>query len=183
MAFQRKKPAAIGLKAKFPGFIEPALATSIEKVPTGTRWLHEIKFDGYRVQLHVANENVAAYTRRGNDWTKRFTKIANDAFLVSASSAIIDGEIVVPAACAAPAKSEKVANSCPSQTAREYFDPTLLKRSRACPSQCDRLDTLQLREPSPRSARPWSWAETMAVCPDRHRHRPRLHTGSPPDVA
>jgi ATP-dependent DNA ligase len=50
MAFQRKKPAAIGVKAAYPGFIEPALASSIEKVPTGDRWIHEIKFDGYRVQ-------------------------------------------------------------------------------------------------------------------------------------
>jgi bifunctional non-homologous end joining protein LigD len=98
MAFQRRKPAAIGVKARFPGFIEPALATSIERVPQGERWIHEIKFDGYRVQLHIANENVRVFTRRGNDWTKRFRKIANDAFLISASSAIIDGEVVVPAA-------------------------------------------------------------------------------------
>jgi hypothetical protein len=53
MALQRKKPAAIGIKAKHPGFIEPALATSIDKVPSGERWLHEIKFDGYRVQVHL----------------------------------------------------------------------------------------------------------------------------------
>ena len=46
MAFQRKKPMAIGVKAPFPGFVEPALATSIEKVPSGDRWIHEIKFDG-----------------------------------------------------------------------------------------------------------------------------------------
>src|SRR3984893_6692965 len=98
MAFQRRKPAAIGVKARFPGFVEPALATSIERVPQGERWIHEIKFDGYRVQLHIANEDVKVFTRRGNDWTKRFKKIANDAFLISASSAIIDGEVVVPAA-------------------------------------------------------------------------------------
>jgi bifunctional non-homologous end joining protein LigD len=98
MAFQRRKPAAIGVKAQFPGFVEPALATSIERVPQGERWIHEIKFDGYRVQLHIANENVTVFTRRGNDWTKRFRKVANDAFLISASSAIIDGEVVVPAA-------------------------------------------------------------------------------------
>ncbi len=98
MAFQRKKPAAIGIKAHFPGFIEPALASGIEKVPSGERWLHEIKFDGYRVQLHIANETAKVFTRRGNDWTNRFKKIADDAFLISASSAIIDGEIVVPAA-------------------------------------------------------------------------------------
>jgi len=98
MAFQRKKPAAIGVKAHFPGFIEPALATSIEKVPRGERWVHEIKFDGYRVQLHIANEAIKIYTRRGLDWTRRFKKVADDAFLIPASSAIIDGEIVVPAA-------------------------------------------------------------------------------------
>ncbi|MEH2474411.1 ATP-dependent DNA ligase [Nitrobacteraceae bacterium AZCC 2161] len=53
MAFQRRKPAAIGVKAPFPGFIEPALGTSIEKAPSGERWIHEIKFDGYRVQVHL----------------------------------------------------------------------------------------------------------------------------------
>ena len=44
MAFQRKKPAAVGVKAAYPGFIEPALAATIEKVPKGTRWVHEMKF-------------------------------------------------------------------------------------------------------------------------------------------
>ena len=98
MAFQRKKPAAIGIKAPYPGFIEPALATSIDKVPSGERWLHEIKFDGYRVQVHLANNGVKVFTRRGNDWTKRFKKIADDAWHINAGSAIIDGEVVVPSA-------------------------------------------------------------------------------------
>ncbi|MGY3611756.1 MULTISPECIES: ATP-dependent DNA ligase, partial [unclassified Bradyrhizobium] len=75
MAFQRKKPAAIGTKAPYPGFIEPALATQVDRVPSGTRWVHEIKFDGYRVQLHLANDDIKVFTRRGNDWTKRFKKI------------------------------------------------------------------------------------------------------------
>src|ERR1700710_3197436 len=91
MAFQRRKPVAIGVKAPFPGFVAPALATAIERVPQGERWIHEIKFDGYRVQLQIANEDIKVFTRRGNDWTRRFRKIANDAFLISASSAIIDG--------------------------------------------------------------------------------------------
>lgn len=98
MAFQRKKQPAIGIKASFPGFIAPALATKIGKVPTGERWIHEIKFDGYRVQLHIANDEVKVFTRRGNDWTKRFRKIAADAYQINAGSAIIDGEVVVPAA-------------------------------------------------------------------------------------
>src|SRR3984885_1580742 len=96
MAFQRKKPAALGIKAPYPGFIEPALATSIDIVPSGERWIHEIKFGGYRVQVHLANNAVKVFTRRGNDWTKRFKKIAEDAWHINAGSAIIDGEVVVP---------------------------------------------------------------------------------------
>jgi bifunctional non-homologous end joining protein LigD len=98
MAFQRKKPAAVGVKAPFPGFIEPALATSIEKVPSGERWIHEIKFDGYRIQAHLRDAAVKIFTRRGNDWTNRFRKISADAWHINAGSAIIDGEVVVPAA-------------------------------------------------------------------------------------
>jgi bifunctional non-homologous end joining protein LigD len=75
------------------------LATSIEKVPAGERWIHEIKFDGYRVRVHLANEAVKIFTRRGHDWTHRFKKVAHDAWHIKkASSAVIDGEIVVPAA-------------------------------------------------------------------------------------
>jgi bifunctional non-homologous end joining protein LigD len=98
VAFQRQNPAAIGVKAPFPGFVEPALATSIDKVPSGERCIHEIKFDGYRVQLRIANDDIKVLTRRGNDWTRRFRKIAGDAYLINAGSAIIDGEVVVPAA-------------------------------------------------------------------------------------
>ena len=98
MAFQRKKPAAADSKAPFPGFIEPALASSIERAPSGGRWVHEIKFDGYRVQVHLANNEVKVFTRRGHDWTNRFKKIASDAWHISAGSAIIDGEVVAPAA-------------------------------------------------------------------------------------
>ncbi|MBR0750395.1 non-homologous end-joining DNA ligase [Bradyrhizobium japonicum] len=98
MAFQRRKPVGIGIKAPFPGFVEPALAVSIEKVPSGSRWIHEIKFDGYRVQVHLANEAVKVFTRRGHDWTHRFRKVADDAWHIKAGTAILDGEVVVPAA-------------------------------------------------------------------------------------
>jgi bifunctional non-homologous end joining protein LigD len=67
-------------------------------VPSGERWIHEIKFYGYRVQIHLANQAVKVFTRRGHDWTKRFKKVADDAWHIGAGSAIIDGEIVVPAA-------------------------------------------------------------------------------------
>jgi bifunctional non-homologous end joining protein LigD len=88
----------VGIKAGFPGFVEPALASSIEKVPGGDRWIHEIKFDGYRVQVHLANTEVKVFTRRGYDWTPRFKKIASDAWHIGAGSAIIDGEVVAPSA-------------------------------------------------------------------------------------
>jgi bifunctional non-homologous end joining protein LigD len=52
----------------------------------------------YRVQVHLVNEAVKVFTRRGHDWTKRFKKITDDAWHIAASSAIIDGEVVVPAA-------------------------------------------------------------------------------------
>jgi bifunctional non-homologous end joining protein LigD len=96
VALPRGKPA-IGVKAPFPGFVEPVLASSIEKVPSGARWIHEIKFDGYRVQVHLANQAITIFTRRGHDWTGRFLKVADDAWHINAGSAIIDGEIVVPA--------------------------------------------------------------------------------------
>jgi bifunctional non-homologous end joining protein LigD len=98
MALQRRKSEAVGVTAPFPGFIEPELATSVDKVPSGERWIHEVKFDGYRVQVHLRDAVVKVFTRRGNDWTNRFRKIAGDAWHVNAGSAIIDGEVVVPAA-------------------------------------------------------------------------------------
>src|SRR6202046_5253871 len=98
MARHRAQPPAIGAKPPYPGFVEPALASSIAKVPAGDRWIHEIKFDGYRVQVHLANEAVKLFTRRGHDWTNRFKKVSHDAWHIKAASAVIDGEIVVPAA-------------------------------------------------------------------------------------
>jgi bifunctional non-homologous end joining protein LigD len=50
------------------------------------------------VQVHLVNEAVKVFTLRGNDWTKRFRKIADDAWHIAAGSAIIDGEVVVPVA-------------------------------------------------------------------------------------
>ena len=97
MPYPRPKPPAGGIKANYPGFIEPSLATSIDKVPVGERWIHEIKFDGYRIQVHLRDAAVKVFTRRGNDWTNRFRKIAADAWSINAGSAIIDGEVVVPA--------------------------------------------------------------------------------------
>jgi bifunctional non-homologous end joining protein LigD len=71
----------------------PALATSTEKVPFGERWIHEITFDGYRIQVHINRGRKKVFTRNGLDWTKRFTTIAGALDLPG--EAIIDGEVVV----------------------------------------------------------------------------------------
>jgi bifunctional non-homologous end joining protein LigD len=76
-----------------PGFIKPQLATLKSKAPQGAQWLNEFKYDGYRVQLNARDERVAAYTRNGLDWTKRFSTIARE-FDIPVQ-AIVDGEAVV----------------------------------------------------------------------------------------
>jgi bifunctional non-homologous end joining protein LigD len=98
MPYPKPKIPVGGVKAPLPRFVAPALATAIGKVPSGDRWIHEVKFDGYRVQVHIANETIKVFTRNGHDWTDRFQKIAADAWHIKTKSAIIDGEVVVPAA-------------------------------------------------------------------------------------
>ena len=62
-------------------------------MPSGERWLHEIKFDGYRVQIHLDKGRKRVFTRNGLDWTKRFSLIAGA--LDIPGQAILDGEVVV----------------------------------------------------------------------------------------
>jgi bifunctional non-homologous end joining protein LigD len=83
----------MSIDQEMPGFILPQLAGLRSKAPTGDRWLHEIKYDGYRIQLHLNNGRAKAYTRNGLDWTKRFSVLAR-AFDIP-GQAIIDGEVVV----------------------------------------------------------------------------------------
>ncbi len=82
-------------KAPFPGFIEPCLALLVEKPPEGDGWLHEIKFDGYRLMVLIDGGKVRLFTRGGLDWTARFPGIAEAFTDFPAASAIVDGEAVV----------------------------------------------------------------------------------------
>jgi bifunctional non-homologous end joining protein LigD len=81
--------------AEMPGFIQPQLATLKAKAPAGERWIHEIKFDGYRGQVHVDRGRVRVFTRSGLDWTKKFPIIAEAAAALPVDRLIIDGEICV----------------------------------------------------------------------------------------
>ncbi|WP_064681169.1 DNA ligase D [Rhizobium bangladeshense] len=83
-------------KSPMPDFIEPALAKLKPKPPAGDRWIHEIKFDGYRLQVRIEDGKVLMLTRSGLDWTAKFGKDVLDAFAaLPVQSAVIDGEIVV----------------------------------------------------------------------------------------
>ena len=77
-------------------FIEPQLATLERETPSGDDWLHEVKFDGYRIQAQIAGTEVRLLTRTGLDWTEKFgDAIVAELAGLRCSDAIIDGEIVV----------------------------------------------------------------------------------------
>jgi bifunctional non-homologous end joining protein LigD len=78
-----------------PAFIDPCLATRAKRVPSKGNWLYEIKFDGYRAQAHVNNNNVTIYSRGGYDWTATFGSVAATLRELHIESTILDGEIVV----------------------------------------------------------------------------------------
>ena len=82
--------------AQFPGFIRPQLATLREAVPTGDGWLHEIKFDGYRVQGHLLEGRPALITRNGHNWTGRMKSLATALESLPANNLVVDGEVIVP---------------------------------------------------------------------------------------
>lgn len=84
---------ARGLRAAaMPRFIEPALCRLLPRPPEGARWAHEIKLDGYRLQLRVEGGRAVLLTRKGLDWTKRFASIARAAEALP--DCILDGEAV-----------------------------------------------------------------------------------------
>lgn len=78
-----------------PRFVEPCLAALQEQPPAGADWLHEVKFDGYRLQARRSGGEVALLTRTGLDWTERFGRHIADAFAaLPCEAALIDGEVV-----------------------------------------------------------------------------------------
>jgi bifunctional non-homologous end joining protein LigD len=85
-------------KTDLPGFVPPMLATLVRSTPGDDRWLHEIKFDGYRIQAQVSGGKVRLFTRSGRDWTERFGEAIGAAFsALPARQAVLDGEVVVEA--------------------------------------------------------------------------------------
>lgn len=81
-------------KTPSPATLPPQLATPVERAPTGRTWLHEIKFDGYRIVAHIEHGKARLMTRNGLDWTKRLRTLAKQLESLPVQQAILDGELV-----------------------------------------------------------------------------------------
>jgi bifunctional non-homologous end joining protein LigD len=90
-----KKSSPSAATKRPPDFIAPSLATLRTKPPSGKDWLHEIKFDGYRIAARLDHGQVRLLTRKQLNWTHRFERIAKAVAALPAQSAIFDGELVV----------------------------------------------------------------------------------------
>ena len=77
-----------------PTKFKPQLATLASRVPDGDDWLHELKFDGYRMLAFIENGKVRLVSRNGNDWTARFRAVADALEKLPIKNAILDGEVV-----------------------------------------------------------------------------------------
>ena len=88
--------AAPGVRpARLPSFIPPQLATLVSKAPVGEQWLHEMKFDGYRILARLDGGRVLLMSRNGRDWTDRFPTVAQAVARIPARQAMLDGEVAV----------------------------------------------------------------------------------------
>jgi bifunctional non-homologous end joining protein LigD len=82
-------------KAAMPAFKAPQLATLVREPPRGDEWLHELKFDGYRMVCHLSRGKARFWSRNGKDWTAKFPNLAAALKTFPAVSAVLDGEVVI----------------------------------------------------------------------------------------
>jgi bifunctional non-homologous end joining protein LigD len=90
-----QKKSSWAVHDRLPDFIPPSLATLHSDAPHGSEWLHEIKYDGYRIQARLDRGKVRLLTRKSLDWTHRFKPIAAAVAALPAETALLDGELVV----------------------------------------------------------------------------------------
>jgi len=91
----KKKPASVegARKGRLPDFLEPSLATLSDRAPDRDGWVHEIKFDGYRIQARIGDGKVSLKTRTGLDWTGKFPAVEQACAALAGHDVILDGEI------------------------------------------------------------------------------------------
>jgi bifunctional non-homologous end joining protein LigD len=78
-----------------PSEYQPQLATLVKEPPRGDEWLHEIKYDGYRIGCRIKKGAVALYSRNGKNWTSSFPTIVDAARGLKVDDALIDGEVAI----------------------------------------------------------------------------------------
>jgi bifunctional non-homologous end joining protein LigD len=91
----KKAPAGGEPKSKLPEFVPLSLATLFDTAPSGADWLHEIKFDGYRMEARLERGGVRLLTRKQQDWTHRFKPVVDAVAALPAATALLDGEVIV----------------------------------------------------------------------------------------
>jgi hypothetical protein len=95
----RARPPARSRRAEataLPGWIKPQLTKLVEQPPDGSEWLHELKFDGYRMHERLDRGAVRLLTRTGLDWTLKYPAIAAAVASLPARQAYLDGELTFP---------------------------------------------------------------------------------------
>jgi bifunctional non-homologous end joining protein LigD len=90
-----QKKSARAAHDRLPDFVPPSLAILHSDAPRGSDWLHEIKYDGYRIQARLDRGKVRLLTRKNLDWTHRFKPISAAVAALPAETALLDGELVV----------------------------------------------------------------------------------------
>jgi bifunctional non-homologous end joining protein LigD len=90
-----KKKDSLLKKNKIPAFIDPQLPLLVKEAPIGDEWVHEMKFDGYRIQAHLEAGQVKLFTRAGHNWTHKYSEIEKELKSAGVKNAILDGEVVV----------------------------------------------------------------------------------------
>jgi bifunctional non-homologous end joining protein LigD len=122
--------------SKIMGFIAPQLATLSAAMPTGPGWVHELKFDGYRMIAIIRSGNVSIVSRSGKDWTAAFQSIADMLKTLPVQNAVLDGELVVTDAAGRTSFSElKDAIAAQKMARFQYyvFDLLRLNGEDLCP--------------------------------------------------
>lgn len=95
-AERQKSATGPSAEQRIPVFVPPQLATLRDAPPDGDQWLHELKFDGYRIEALIRSGTVRLLTRNRQDWTERYPGIARALAALDVGSALLDGELIAP---------------------------------------------------------------------------------------
>src|SRR3954453_9451108 len=123
---ESKRVSASGLNALMKRYSEVQLATLIDTPPEGAQWLHEVKFDGYRLLGYVCGGAARLLTRNGKDWTSKFPSLSAALEKLPVKNAVLDMEAVV-------LDEDGAASSpCRLHSAKEATAPVLWRMSSIC---------------------------------------------------